>query len=119
MDRARVLEAAALHDALPPEKFDLHQWCGTACCVAGNIARAHDPDYCPSTFTAQYLELDEDVASELFVPALSGEAYASARPWHAAAVLRILAEEGRARWDRVFPDDERVLSGEYAGEHGA
>ena len=84
-------------------KFDMKNWCGTACCIAGwtNVlitddenARKDEHDL----FAAERkLGLTRNQALELFSPALTIP-YSNVTPQQAAEVLLRLADTGSVDW---------------------
>ena len=87
-------------------KFDMKNWCGTACCIAGwtNIliaddesAREGEHDF----FVAERkLGLTRNQALELFSPALTIP-YSEVTPQKAAEVLLRLADTGSVDWGEL------------------
>ena len=84
-------------------KFDMKNWCGTACCIAGwtnflitddGNARKDEHDL----FSAERkLGLTRNQALELFSPALTIP-YSEVTPQQAAEVLLRLADSGSVDW---------------------
>ena len=87
-------------------KFDMKNWCGTACCIAGwtnalitddGNARKDEHDF----FSAERkLGLTRNQALELFSPALTIP-YSEVTPEQAADVLLRLADAGSVDWGEL------------------
>lgn len=48
MNKECMLQLADYLDALPEEKFDMDNWCGTACCIAGHAQKLFKARHRPS-----------------------------------------------------------------------
>lgn len=98
------LELLADHiEKLPPEKFDMWQWCGTACCVAGHAIslagiRPRHKDETPG-LAQKWLGLTMDQRTALFSP-IGRLGAMSSPPKRAAAVVRHLKDTGKVEWER-------------------
>lgn len=109
---AEVLRAADLVESVPPEEFDMANYCGTACCIAGHVLRdsAVPADKIAGKWdvaAAAILGLSEDQRLNLFAPAgvvHTVDCFAKrGEPGfitnaHAAACLRKLAATGEVDW---------------------
>lgn len=98
------LELLADHlEKLPREKFDMQEWCGTACCIAGHaVALAHiavvHPESSQTAYAAQeWLGLDDKVGLELFVPTEAPLSEITKN--QAASVIRHLIKTGKVEWE--------------------
>jgi hypothetical protein len=105
-----VANAILAQDTVLPNgerlKFDMKNWCGTACCIAGwtNVlipdeenAREDEHDF----FAAERkLGLTRNQALELFSPALTIP-YSDVTPRQAADVLLRLADTGSVDWGKL------------------
>ncbi len=105
-----VAKAILAQDTVLPNgerlEFDMKNWCGTACCIAGwtnflitddENARKGEHDL----FSAERkLGLTRNEALELFSPALTIP-YSEVTPQQAAEVLLRLADTGSVDWEEL------------------
>jgi hypothetical protein len=105
-----VAKAILAQDTVLPNgerlEFDMTNWCGTACCIAGwtnflitddENARKDEHDL----FSAERkLGLTRNEALELFSPALTIP-YSAVTPQQAAEVLLRLADTGSVDWEEL------------------
>ena len=105
-----VAKAILAQDTVLPNgerlEFDMTNWCGTACCIAGwtnflitddENARKDEHDL----FSAERkLGLTRNEALELFSPALTIP-YSEVTPQQAAEVLLRLADTGAVDWEEL------------------
>ncbi|HEY8006592.1 MAG TPA: hypothetical protein VIE66_07320 [Methylocella sp.] len=105
-----VAKAILAQDTVLPNgerlEFDMTNWCGTACCIAGwtnflitddENARKDEHDL----FSAERkLGLTRNEALELFSPALTVP-YSEVTPQQAAEVLLRLADTGAVDWEKL------------------
>lgn len=99
-------------DALPPERFDMENYCGTACCIAGHAA-ALSPDKKSSPLTVERaaawlgIKLKNENSDwsmpehRLFVPRTEDAVAWESTPEQAAKVVRHFAKTGRVKWSLV------------------
>jgi hypothetical protein len=105
-----VANAILAQDTVLPNgerlKFDMKNWCGTACCIAGwtNVLITDDenaPKGEHDLFAAERkLGLTRNEALELFSPALTIP-YSEVTPQQAAAVLLHLVDTGSVDWGEL------------------
>jgi hypothetical protein len=111
IDAIRFVAKALLENntALPNGdylKFNMKNWCGTACCIAGwtNILigdNGNSPKDVHELFSAERkLGLSRDQALALFSPALNIP-YSKVTPQQAAEVLVRLADTGKVDWGKL------------------
>lgn len=126
LNTQEILALADHIEALPPEKFDMNRWCGTAACIAGSHVAWRDPKLFDEVSERQWLashHLDriwQESARRLgFTIEIAGpipnltlnrdkrvpELYLrSGQPSNlqAAKVLRHLAATGKVDWSIAF-----------------
>lgn len=111
MNKERLKKLAQKLDKTKPEKFNMHEWCGTTCCIAGHaliMARKSRDDmrfWGDAMYWARsYLDLSELVARELMWPApVQHMTFRwNATPKQAAKVIRHLIKTGEVDWQRVM-----------------
>lgn len=102
MNKERLLELADIIEKAPPEEFDMQDWCGTACCIAGWAVKVYSLDASRGVrkVAGDVLWLSKKQSEELFTPDLvSG--YDNVKNIDAANVLRKAAISGRIKWNRA------------------
>lgn len=105
-------------DGLAPEKFDMANWCGSACCISGWAAVLNgaelrpddvldglhffiDGEFWLQSDACRWIGIDEKQGDLLFTFISNTSSklnMGTAKPWHAAAVLRHLAATGEVDW---------------------
>lgn len=102
MNKEHVLAVAAAIEK-HPEKFDMTNWCGTACCIAGfayRLSGSTSDDIVHAA--AEWLDIQEPM--NLFIPLIDVTGpLRDIKPWAAVHVLRELAETGEIRWPQIVP----------------
>lgn len=105
-----VAKALSAHNTLLPNgeflRFNMKNWCGTACCIAGwtNIligdAEGAQKDEHELFSAERKLGLSRDQALALFSPALNVP-YSEVTPQQAADVLMRLVDTGKVDWGKL------------------
>jgi hypothetical protein len=89
-----------------PETFDMANWCGTACCVAGHLVQAFDPDmYLGGVCNRakEILQMDNrerEHAFALFTPRRVSYTALSKHP-KVPAMLRWMVENNTPDWEKA------------------
>ena len=111
--RTRLRQLADHIGGLPPERFDMHEWCGTAVCMGGHSAALFGGE--PHR-QGDALGLTPSQEAALFLPSTScclqawfdrGRTPFTATNSEAARVLDHLLETGEVNWAVAFQDDAK------------
>lgn len=96
-------------ETIKPEQFDMAEWCGTACCIAGHAIalsgkqwdHSVDDQLPPSRIAANWLDIDYGTAQQLFIPSMMDKSYDEITLEDALTVLRHYRDTGVVDWDLV------------------